>query len=124
MNTLCGAYATTPPAELKWIVANFLLARGAQSYLAVLGPGDSGKLLDLSALDLPVGKPTGEPRSEDRLMVRDYERGMVAVNPSSRNTVALKPPAGSWTVSGSGAVAQELSLPPRSGLVLLKENPR
>lgn len=124
MNTLCVPYALAPPAELNWIVANFLLVRGAHSYLAVVGPGDSGKLLDYAGLDVPVGQPSGEPRSDGDVMLRDYEHGLVAVNPSSRRTVALALPPGTWTDQSGAVVAPELNLPPRSGIVLLKAGGR
>src|SRR5262249_14815396 len=123
MNTLCKAFSEIDMQESSWIIANFLLVRGNRSYLAVLGPGDGGRFLDYpQSWDPPVGKPLGPPGALGPLFVRDYEHGLVVVNPSSKNAASFNLPAGRWHAQEKeGPAAGPLSLPPRSGLVLIRE---
>jgi hypothetical protein len=121
MNTLCQPFSQVEPQEASWIIANFLLIRGARSYLAVLGAGEAGRLLDYSERwNPPVGSPVGRPRSIGPLFVRDYEHGVVVVNPSSRVPASFDLPPGEWSSSAAHALTSPVELPPRSGLVLLR----
>jgi hypothetical protein len=121
MNTLCQPFSQVEAQEASWIIANFLLIRGARSYLAVLGAGEAGRLLDYSERwNPPVGSPVGPPRSVGPLFVRDYAHGLVVVNPSSRAPASFDLPPGAWSSSAAHALTGPVELPPRSGLVLLR----
>jgi hypothetical protein len=121
MNTLCQPFSQIDSQEASWIIANFLLVRGARSYLAVLGQGEGGRLLDYSAQwNPPIGQPLGPPRAVGPISVRDYEHGVVVVNPSSHAPASYDLPSGEWSALGTNQITGPVVLPPRSGLVLLR----
>lgn len=122
MNTLAGPFAAMSDEERAWVLANFLLVRGAQSYLAVLGKSDEGKLLDYtSSLNPPVGLPVGDAHKDGNVYLRSYEHGLAVVNPSSHQSASFPLPSGRWLDSTGKLVPATLVLPPRSGRVLIAQ---
>ena len=106
--------------EAQWVVGNFLLVRERQSYLSVIHDGDGKGVIHYPAtLNPPVGRPAGEPFAIDGGWARKYERGLVVVNPSSKNTLRYGLPEGEWTDAAGEPVSRELSLAPSTARVLI-----
>jgi hypothetical protein len=120
MNTVGDPFATITEAESTWILANFLLVRGARSYLAILGKGDGGRLLGYpGTLNPPMGHPLSAARAEGPVYLRLYEHGLAVVNPSSSNAVPFAPPRGKWLDVAGNEVPASVMMKPRSGLLLI-----
>lgn len=116
----CANPAEMTAEEAQWIAANFLLVRGRQSYLSVIHDGDGkGAITYPAALNPPVGRPAGEAYAIDGGWARKYDKGLVVVNPSSKNVLRVPLPDGEWTDAGGEPVSRELTLGPASGRVLI-----
>lgn len=120
MNVLCTPYAQLDDGEKSWIVANFLLVRGPRSYLAVVGPGDQGTLLDYSSLVPQIGKPLDHAMLQNGIYFRPYENGLVLVNPSSTRSFTFRLPQETLKDMRGEEVSSTINVGPRSGIVLLK----
>lgn len=136
-----------------WFLANFLLLKHDRSYVNMFAhaPGIDGQLHWWPEYDLKLGKPTvGRlPKSVDEMRhgsgvyFRDFERGLVLVNPSAGDrTVRLAgtqeyqrvEPWGGGIVDRFGRVPEggvrlapsprEVTLAPWSGAILMKVLPQ
>jgi len=106
--------------EAQWVVGNFLLVRGGQSYLSVIHDGDSKGVISYPAmLNPPVGRPAGEPFAINGGWARKYVTGLVVVNPSAKNILRYGLPEGEWTDAAGEKVSRELTLAPTSARVLI-----
>jgi len=125
INYTCASFSSFPDNdELSWIIASFLVNRTDQSYLAVLPQKETGKWVENPRLDPPVGKPVEAAQAAGTLLSRSFERGYAAVNISSREPVTVDAPPGTWRDLSGQPVSGQLTLKPRSGLVLLKSGSR
>jgi hypothetical protein len=117
----CASPANISPDEAQWIVGNFLLAKGARSYLGVMHDGDPRMTLRYPpTLNPPVGSPQGAAFDvPGRGMARRFSRGLVVVNPSSTASLDYVLPAGDWTTLTGGAVQGRVVLAPTSAVILL-----
>ena len=116
-----GKFEDIPESEITWILANFLLVRGEHSYLSITGEKYTGTLLPYPpSFNPPVGRPVGDSRKEGTLYMRDYQNGFVVVNPSSKESVFFAAPPGKWTDRLGRKTSDIITLPPRSGIILLK----
>jgi hypothetical protein len=107
--------------EAQWIVGNFLIAKGPQSYLAVTHDGDPNMTLRYPpSLNPRVGRPLGDAEQvAGGGMVRRFRDGLVAVNPSSTTPLDLAIPNGSWRTPDGQPISGNLHIPPTSAAVLL-----
>jgi len=126
-------------AELRsWMFANYLLLRSDKTYISIVprrGPG----YWDGAEYYLPIGAPAGDPveHEHEGLWTRPYQHGLVAVNPDGEAAKPLHLGSTAYVdikgavVSGGQLVAGgqlfngrvlsgTVSLPPASGLVLLR----
>lgn len=118
----CANPAEMDADEAQWVAANFLLARGRQSYLSVIHDGDGKGVITYPAmLNPPVGRPAGEPYAVEGGWARKYERGLVVVNPSSKDTLRVPVPEGEWRDAAGEAVSREVTLNPASARVLIAQ---
>lgn len=107
--------------EAQWIVGNFLLTRGPQSYLGAIKNGVSTPELRYPAsLNPKVGAPVG-PASEgpDGGWIRKFTRGIVLVNPSSAAAMTYQLPDGAWAGLDQTPLTGTVSLPPASARIVL-----
>jgi len=118
------------PADVDWVLANYLLVRDARTMQGFLITGVSAPgqpfLYDqvnevVPAYSAAVGSPTdGMRQLPGGGYTRSYSSGSVFVNPSAATSVTVIVPAGSWRdLSGrsvAGGTAELLA--PHSGLVL------
>ena len=85
--------------EAQWVVGNFLLARGQQSYLAAFHDGDPPRITLRYPrwLNPPVGSPQGAAFAvPGGGMVRRFTRGLVVVNPNDAAKLDYALPPGKW----------------------------
>ena len=120
VNYLCEKAARDDPAELAWILANFLLIRQPESFLAIVDRSERKSAPDPARVDPPIGRPLEAARREGDIYVRRFSGGMVVVNPSAKRDAALTIPPGPWKGLDGAPWTPVASLPPRSGLVLLR----
>ena len=110
-----------PDDEIDWILANFLLVRGKNSFLSITGDRYTGYLLSYPpSFDPPVGLPQSDSYKKGELYMRNYENGFIAVNPSSKASLSFTPPSGCWEDRLGNIIGDKIVLTPRSGTVLLK----
>ncbi len=120
INTTAETLSKLSDSEITWILANFLLVRGPHSYLSITPANYNGYFLPYPAsYNPPVGHPTGQPHKHGSVHLREYQNGLVAVNPSSTAPAAFTIPTGRWTDSRGNIVSGNITLAPRSGLVLI-----
>jgi len=116
----CANPAEMSADEAQWVVGNFLLIRGSQSYLSVIHDGDSkGVIAYPATLNPPIGKALGDPFAIEGGWARKYERGLVVVNPSSKDGLRYALPQGDWRDAAGQVVSGELALAPASARVLI-----
>ncbi|MBV9527847.1 hypothetical protein, partial [Sphingomonas sp.] len=118
----CASPAALSDDEAQWVVGNFLLAKGARSYLGAFHDGDPPRI-ELHyprTLNPPVGVPQGPAFAvPGGGMARRYSRGLVVVNPNSATQLDYALPAGNWaTITGALAPARAV-LGPTSAAIFL-----
>jgi hypothetical protein len=118
----CVSPADVPPDEAAWMLGNFLLMRGPQSYFSALHEGDAkGPLRYPATFNPPVGRATGEAEPvEGGGWKRTYSRGLVVVNPSSTSSLAFLLPDGEWNDIAGNPVQGTLAIGPSSAAVLTR----
>jgi len=118
----CASPADLTDDEAQWVVANFLLAKGPQSYLGVFHDGDRGVLRYPASLNPPIGVPTGAAFAiPGGGMARRFSTGLVVVNPSSAAPLRYVLPAGSWKALNGAPVSGAITLGTTSAAVLLTQ---
>lgn len=121
INQVSGPVAEAPKEQIEWMIANFLLSRKSLSMLAVAGFDKSAAYQQFNyrpEMDVNIGVPTEAPRKDGNAWIRRYSRGMVLVNPSSKDTATVQLPKGKWKRPGGLPVSRKLVLPPASGVIL------
>lgn len=105
--------------EIAWIVGNFLLMRGPQSYLS---PGMPSYFVQWPASFQPdIGIPLGPAGAlPGGLWMRPYTNGWVVVNPSSTLSGTYTVPTGVWVDQFGNTVSSgSQTLAAQSAIVLL-----
>lgn len=118
----CASPAQLSDEEAQWVAANFLLAKGKQSYLAVFHQSDPARtvLHYPPTLNPPVGAPEGAAFAvPGGGMARRFSRGLVVVNPNSATELDYSLPTGSWMSIGHAAVPGKVVLAPTSAAIFL-----
>ena len=116
----CAVPDDLSSSEANWVVANFLLVRGAHSYLAAVKDGvPAAPIRYPAALNPPVGEALGAPYPIDGGWARDYTNGLVIVNPSTDKSLRFGLPAGQWTQGNGQPAASSIALPPTSAAIVL-----
>ncbi|MBZ4190053.1 putative glycoside hydrolase [Niabella beijingensis] len=124
INQLKGTLDKAAPAQLEWVIANFLLLRGPQSLLAPTGFEKKAIYQEFHyrpEVDLNIGTPTGKPHKVQNIWIRPYQKGMVCVNPSPQDTATFTLPEGNWKTISGAVKRGTLQLEPGSGYVLIKD---
>ena len=118
----CESPADVPPDEASWMLGNFLLMRGPQSYFAALRDGDGKGPLHYPATFNPhVGHPISEATQIDGGgWMRRYSGGLVVVNPSSKSSLSFALPDGNWADISGNPVEGALAIAPASAAVLIR----
>ena len=123
--------ASIPPAYIRFTLASYLLAKGRHAgvriYPAypVLGSGIfwPAEFQAASAIGTPcalMSQVAGTTGSENGLFMREYTGGVSLVNASETTTFSATLPPGSYKDLYNGGVGSPVTLPPTTGLVLMK----
>ena len=107
----------------QFVTAAFMMTNGGTSGIFLCCIQCYGNFSSWPEFTAPVGEPDGEPRKDDNTGVwtRAYSRGLALVNPSNTGAqIAALPAADDWQDLYGAAKYGEVTLPPASGLVLLK----
>ncbi|HEY4289619.1 MAG TPA: putative glycoside hydrolase [Puia sp.] len=122
INQVNGPVATADPAQLEWVIGNFLLSRGPQSLLSVVGFEKKAiyhRFDHRPEMDLNIGTPVTAPQKDaSGAWMRKYTGGLVLVNPSSTTTAKVLLPKGEWKTTDGHSSGREIVLPPASAAVL------
>jgi hypothetical protein len=123
----CDFMSQLTPELVSWDIANFFLVRGDRSYFSigqsyvrrpVTDPDYNGPVLHA-----PLGAPVGEPQQQGVVWTRQYQNGLVVVNPSSVSRGTISVGADRVHNLQGRAFAGYLTVPPASGLVLVRDGP-
>jgi hypothetical protein len=123
----CDYISQLTPELVSWDAANFFLVRGDRSYFGIAQsyvrrpPTDPH--YDGPEPDAPLGEPLGEPQQQGTVWLRHYENGVVLVNPSSTNSGAVSLGAHRFADLQGRTFTGDVTVPPASGLVLLRSTP-
>jgi len=119
----CVHESNISPALVRWAVANYLLVRGARTYLLLSGLTgvEPGRPFDRPELHVPIGAPTAEAEQVGGLWVRSYRNGLAVVNPSSTVTSTLSLGATRYHDLTGRRLVRGVSLQPATALVLIRE---
>ena len=114
------------PAQINWVLANYLLVKGAHSYTYIYAgdhvsqkrsPSGYGTFYNRPQYHVAIGHPTSARVGADGVQLRRYSGGLVIVNPSGLRTFSV--PLGGAYRDMFGHSYTSVTLPPASGLVLL-----
>jgi hypothetical protein len=113
------------PGVVSWAVANYLLVRGPQTFIAFYGgppPATVRNLvLERPEFSVQIGAPTGEPARipGTKMWSRAYTNGIVLVNPSATSAHSTALPAGTYRDLEGRLWRGRITVPPTTGLVLV-----
>ena len=106
--------------EIQWALASYLMCKEHVAYIAITGPQEYGVYLHYQEYDARIGTPLGNMTEKQQVYWRSYTHGLSLVNPSPDTTYTVTLPSGENFVDLYGnKIAQKVTLPPHSGLVLL-----
>lgn len=119
--------ASVSPAQIDWVLANYLLVNGGHSYTyiyagngkgSVGSPSGYGAFYDRPQYHIPIGHPTSRRFAAFGAQLRYYSGGLVIVNPSSSHTANVSLAAPYRDMFGN-RYATTVTLAPTSATVLL-----
>lgn len=107
-------------AEIQWALASYLMGKEHLSAIFITNTRDYGSFKWYSEYAAPIGTPLGEMYEQQNVYLRNYSNGLSLVNPYSDGTYTVTLDAGKhYSTLDGQPVAQTVTLPPHSGLVLL-----
>ena len=110
---------------VSWILANYLLVRGNQTYLSLKSAFDLGKTTERPELAAAnVGAPLGEPMQQGSLWTRQYAKGLVIVNPMKTGVASFDLGSIIYTDVYGNTLQGTVPVPPVSGLILIDSGRR
>jgi hypothetical protein len=113
------------PDVVSWVIANYLLVRGPQTFIAFYGGAPStparSLVLERPEFNIQTGAPTGEPARipGTKMWSRAYTKGLVIVNPSATTAQSTTLPPGTYRDVEGSSWQGRITVPPTSGLVLV-----
>jgi hypothetical protein len=111
--------------DLQWDMANYLLAKGGQSYFFWGGASQYGRgpILqhELERVQ-SIGRPTDNFHQSQGVYMRDFTRGLALVNPTSSSSYTMNLPIGRYQ-DLYGKPVGSYTIPPGTGVVLLVPSP-
>jgi hypothetical protein len=119
INEMPERFVEVSQAEKQWALANYLLVKGQNSYIAITGIQEYGYTFFTPEYSAPIGYALGPMYESQGVAMRDFSNGKAIVNPSSFNQ--------KFTILLSSGVYQDLygnkidglTLDAQSGIVLL-----
>lgn len=109
--------------QRQWTIANYLLVKGAHTYVYIAKPTNSGEnygyLNVIPEYSAKVGHAINSMYSSQGVYMRDYSSGKTIVNPSSTQAVSITLPPHHYKDLYGNTINTTLTLNPHSGIVLL-----
>ncbi len=110
--------------ERQWALANYLLLKGAHSYIFLSGMPDYqgtsyGYLNIIPEYATKVGHAMGPMYRSQGVYMRDYSQGKTLVNPSSSRSFTVSLPPNTYKDLYGNVVHDTIILQPHSGVVLV-----
>jgi Hypothetical glycosyl hydrolase family 15 len=118
--------AAVTHAEINWVLANYLLVKGKQTYTYIYAgnhtgfgssPSGYGSFYDRRAYHVPIGYPTSPMVRYGGVYARGYSGGMTIVNPSANESQTV--PLGGTYTDMFGRRYKSVNLGPTRAIVLL-----
>jgi hypothetical protein len=114
------ADAAITPAEVQWVLANYLLVKGSHTFTCIYGNGGVlGGFYDRPEYHAQIGSPTSAMYQVQGAWLRSYANGLVLVNPSSSQTFTVPLPADTYQDVYGNPIGTSVTLGIHSGLLLL-----
>lgn len=111
-----------PKDQIEYAIGSFLLTRGPKSLLALAGYTDKTiyqRYLYRKEMDTDIGEPVAEPtKLTSGLWIRKFSKGMVVVNPSSKEARSFSLPKGKWKTLDDDTLTGNITIPAASAKVL------
>lgn len=125
INQVDGTVDNAPEDQIEWTIANFLLSRGPQSLLAIVGFENNKAITQefhyRPEMNVNIGVPIDKAQNAKKAWVRSYTKGLVCVNPT-KDTIEINLPEGKKYRSLTGEEKSgKLKIGPASGYVLANE---
>ncbi len=124
INQVEGAVEKADPAQIEWVIANFLLTRGPQSLLAITPFIDKKAIYQefhyRPEMNVNIGSPVDNAVQQQKAWIRKFTKGMVVVNPSAAETITITLPRGKWKTISGQIQQSALQVPPACGFVLTR----
>jgi hypothetical protein len=107
-------------AEIQWALANYLLAKGRYSYIAISGVQEYGSIFITPEYATGIGHAPSVMYKSQNVYMRDFSNGLAIVNPSSSQafTITLIP---NTYQDLYGDKVDTITLEPLSGIVLIRK---
>jgi hypothetical protein len=119
INEMPERFFEVSQAEKQWALANYLLVKGQNSYIAITGIQEYGYTFFTPEYSAPIGYALGPMYESQGVAMRDFSNGKAIVNPSSFNqTFTILLPSGVYQ-DLYGNKINRLTLDAQSGIVLL-----
>ncbi len=121
-----GPTSTITPAERAWAVGNYLLTKGACTFISMVGSlqprgiATYGEIAQYPEYRLPVGAPAGPARLHGQVWARNFTGALVLVNPSEADATYAVRGKSLRDLSGR-PVSGPVTLARSSALILLKQ---
>ncbi|HEV2339894.1 MAG TPA: putative glycoside hydrolase, partial [Patescibacteria group bacterium] len=123
INQFGTPFSTLTTADKQWALANYLLLKSNASWIYICGPQEYGTLLIAPEYSAPIGRPLNTMTQSQNVWTRNYSNGLVIVNPSSTQSIAVKVTANHYKdLYGKVISGSTISLGAHTGIVLLSLN--
>ncbi len=116
-------FSSVGPTETQWAVASYLMGKDHSSSVYISPVQAYGSDIWTSDFDTPIGSPDGSMYQTQGVYARAYSNGQVLVNPSATASYTVTLPTGNHYRDLYGdAISGTVSMPPHSGLVLVRSS--
>lgn len=113
-------FPTVEKNEIQWALASYLVCKEHTASIAITPVQGYGTDLRYNEYNAKIGSPVDPMREDQHVYWRTYTHGLSVVNPSPDTTYTVTLPGGEHFVDLYGhSMAQQVTMPPHSGLVLL-----
>jgi hypothetical protein len=113
------SYGQVTESDREWVIANYLLVKGAHTYVGITIP-DYGYFWDFPIYHLAIGSPAGQAHESQNVYVRAFTHGEAIVNPDPSRTIVVHLDRPDYRDTDGRAVPSTLAVPPVSGVVLIR----
>jgi len=118
INEMPEPFTQVSQKEKQWALANYLLAKGKYSYIAITGIQEYGYLFNTPEYFAAIGYALNFMYKEQGVYMRDFSTGKAIVNPSASQSFTISLIANKYQ-DLYGNKLNTITLEPRGGIVLI-----